>query len=185
MMKKALVILVTLFAAALVHGDDRRFSAADLPNVHVKRGTVIKIVGEPINSAPAYRAMPRYLASLIEEASRTHSVDPRLVAAVARRESAFDPDAVSKVGACGVMQLMPATARHLGVSDVFDARQNVFAGTRYLRALLDTYKGDLDRVLAAYNAGPKAVEKYNGIPPYRETRAYVTAVRRTYEQSRR
>ncbi len=184
-MKNRFVILVTLFAATLAHADDRRFSAADLPNVHVKRGTVIKIVGGPINSSSAYRTMPRYLASLIEEASRAHSVDPRLVAAVARRESAFDPDAVSRVGAGGIMQLMPDTARLLGVSDVFDARQNVFAGTRYLRTLLDTYKGDLDLALAAYNAGPKAVDKYNGIPPYRETKAYVAAVRATYERSLR
>ncbi|HSP14226.1 MAG TPA: lytic transglycosylase domain-containing protein [Thermoanaerobaculia bacterium] len=183
-MKTKIVIAVTLLAATLARADERKFSAVDLPNVHIKRGTVITIAGNPLNATP-YRAMPRYLASLIDEASRTHGVDPRLVAAVAGRESAFNADAVSRVGACGIMQLMPETARYLGVSDVFDARQNVFAGARYLRTLLDTFKGDLDRTLAAYNAGPGAVAKYNGVPPYRETKAYVAAVRATYERSLR
>lgn len=134
-------------------------------------------------NAPLRGALPPHLSSLIAEAAQTHGIDPRLVAAVARRESAFNPRAVSPVGACGVMQLMPATARFLGVSDVFDPRQNIFGGARYLRTLLDTFEGDLDLALAAYNAGPGAVEKYNGIPPYRETRAYVAAVRASYERS--
>ncbi len=183
-MKKTIVIAVTLLAATLARAGEQKFSAADLPNVHLRRGTVITIVGSP-RSSSAYRAMPRYLASLIDEASRTHGVDSRLLAAVARRESAFDPDAVSAAGAGGIMQLMPNTARLLGVSDLFDARQNVFAGARYLRTLLDTFHGDLDLALAAYNAGPGAVAKYNGIPPYRETQAYVRAIRASYEASLR
>lgn len=129
--------------------------------------------------------VPAHLAALITEASQTHGVDPRLVAAVARRESAWNPNAKSRVGACGLMQLMPDTARFLGVSDIFDPRQNVLGGARYLRTLLDTFHGDLDLTLAAYNAGPGAVQKYNGVPPYRETRAYVAAVRSTYERSLR
>ena len=124
-------------------------------------------------------------ASTIEEAARTHGVDPRLVAAVARRESAWNTKAVSRTGACGLMQLMPATARYLGVTNVFDPRENIFGGTRYLRTLLDTFNGDLDLTLAAYNAGPGAVEKYRGVPPYRETQAYVAAVKATYQQSLR
>ena len=100
-----------------------------------------------------------------------------------RRESAFNVNAVSPVGASGLMQLMPSTAQFLGVNDVFDARQNIFGGTRYLRELLDTFNGDLDLTLAAYNAGPGAVQKYKGVPPYRETRAYVAAVRASYEKS--
>jgi soluble lytic murein transglycosylase-like protein len=129
--------------------------------------------------------VPTHLSSAIHDAARTHGVDPRLVAAVARRESAFDANAVSHAGAMGVMQLMPATARYLGVRNAFDARENIFGGTRYLRTLLDTFNGDLDLALAAYNAGPGAVEKHRGIPPYSETRAYVAAVRRTYEASLR
>ena len=127
--------------------------------------------------------MPGYLSSVISEAARTHGVDPRLVAAVARRESALNPAAVSPVGACGLMQLMPSTARFLGISNVFDVRENVFGGTRYLRTLLDTFNGDLDLAVAAYNAGPGAVQRYNGVPPYAETRAYVRAVRGSYEAS--
>ena len=127
--------------------------------------------------------MPAYLSSMIEDAARTHGVDPRLVAAVAARESDYNPAAVSPVGACGIMQIMPATARFLGISNAFDARQNIFAGTRYLRTLLDTFGGDLDLALAAYNAGPGAVQRYNGVPPYRETLAYVKRVRATYEAS--
>jgi soluble lytic murein transglycosylase-like protein len=125
--------------------------------------------------------MPAYLSGLIADASRQHGVDPRLVAAIAARESAYNPAAVSAVGAGGVMQLMPATARYIGVNNVFDARENVFGGVQYLRTLLDTFHGDLDLTLAAYNAGPGAVQKYNGVPPYRETRAYVRAVRTSYE----
>ncbi len=137
------------------------------------------------SNASLETSMPPYMSSLITEASRAHGVDPRLVAAVARRESAFNPKARSAAGAGGVMQLMPATARYLGCSDVFDARQNVFAGTRYLRTLLDTFNGDLDLALAAYNAGPGAVQKYNGVPPYRETREYVASIRSNYERSLR
>lgn len=141
--------------------------------------------GAAIYDSKASVMAPQHLTAAIEDASRAHGVDPRLVAAVARRESAFRADAVSPVGACGVMQLMPATAKYLGVKNVFDPRENIFGGTRYLRTLLDTFNGDLDLALAAYNAGPGAVEKYRGIPPYRETRAYVAAVRATYEKSLR
>ena len=125
--------------------------------------------------------MPAELSSVIEEAGRMHIVDPRLVAAVAGRESAYDPRAVSRAGACGIMQLMPSTARYLGIGDVFDIRQNVFGATHYLRTLLDTFHGDLDLTLAAYNAGPGAVARYKGVPPFRETRQYVKAVRAAYE----
>lgn len=141
--------------------------------------------GAAIFDSRSSAKVPAHLSSAIHDAARTHGVDPRLVAAVARRESAFNANAVSHVGACGVMQLMPATARYLGVRDVFDARENIFGGTRYLRTLLDTFNGDLDLALAAYNAGPGAVERHRGIPPYRETQAYVAAVRRTYEASLR
>jgi soluble lytic murein transglycosylase-like protein len=129
--------------------------------------------------------VPANIAPLLEEAARHHGVDPRLLAAVARRESRFSSTAKSPVGAMGVMQLMPSTAKYLGVSDAFDARQNIFGGARYLKELLDTFSGDLDLSLAAYNAGPGAVRKYRGIPPYRETQNYVAAIRRDYESSLR
>lgn len=125
--------------------------------------------------------VPTHLAEVIRQAASTHGVDPRLVAAVANQESRFNAGAVSPVGAVGVMQLMPATARYLGVTNATDARQNIFGGARYLRELLDTFNGDLDLTLAAYNAGPGAVGKYRGVPPYAETQSYVASVRRSYE----
>lgn len=123
------------------------------------------------------RATPRYSGydSLIVRAARAESVDPALVKAVIAAESRFDPRAVSRKGALGLMQLMPDTAEKLGVEDALAPEQNVAGGTRYLRAMLDRYR-DLSHALAAYNAGPTAVDRYRGIPPYRETQAYVLRV---------
>ncbi len=129
--------------------------------------------------------VPPEIAKTIRAASRKHGVDPRLVAAIAWRESGFDPTIVSRRGATGIMQLMPQTAEFLGVSDIFNVHQNIFAGTRYLRMLLDSFHGDLELALAAYNAGPGAVERYRGIPPYKETISYVKNVRHDYEKSLR
>jgi len=112
----------------------------------------------------------------VGEAAQLHQVSPDLVKAVISVESEFDQWAVSSKGARGLMQLMPDTARRLGVGDSFDARQNIFAGTQYLRQMLDQFGGDVDLALAAYNAGPNAVLRYGGIPPYRETRGYVQKV---------
>jgi soluble lytic murein transglycosylase-like protein len=135
------------------------------------------------SSARLSAPVPAGLAGIVADASRTHGVDPRLVAAVAGRESAWNAASVSSSGACGIMQLMPDTARFLGVANVFDVHENIFAGARYLRTLLDVFHGDLDLTLAAYNAGPGAVNKYGGVPPYRETQAYVRSVRAAYERA--
>lgn len=154
-----------------------------LVSIRSSRTIAFRPFGSEVFNSRASVKAPAEMTSAIEDASRMHGVDPRLVAAVARRESAFRADVVSHAGAIGVMQLMPDTARYLGVRNAYDARENIFGGTRYLRTLLDTFGGDLDLTLAAYNAGPGAVAKYRGVPPYRETRAYVAAVRKTYEQS--
>jgi soluble lytic murein transglycosylase len=113
--------------------------------------------------------------ALIARAARTHGVDPALVKAVIAAESNFQTEAVSRVGAQGLMQLMPATSAELGVQDPLRPDENVRGGVRYLRSLIDRYD-DLSLALAAYNAGPTAVDRYGGIPPYRETRAYVKRV---------
>jgi hypothetical protein len=112
----------------------------------------------------------------IEDASARHGVSRELVRAVIQVESGFQRLAVSPAGARGLMQLMPATARRFGVIDRFDARQNIFGGTRYLRALLDRYQGDVSLTAAAYNAGASCVARYQGIPPYKQTQDYVRKV---------
>jgi soluble lytic murein transglycosylase len=113
--------------------------------------------------------------ALIVRKAREHRVEPALVKAVIAAESNFEPRAISRVGAQGLMQLMPKTGRKLGLEEPFEPVQNVEAGARYLRAMLDRY-GDLRRALAAYNAGPTAVDRHRGVPPYPETRAYVDRV---------
>lgn len=122
------------------------------------------------------RQPPAAIASLIDRHSRQQGLEPNLVQAVIQTESSYDVRALSIKGAMGLMQLMPETARDLGVSDPWDPDQNIAGGTRYLRGLLDRFGGDLERALAGYNAGPSAVERYQGVPPYAETTAYVDKV---------
>lgn len=126
---------------------------------------------------------PRSLEQMVAEAARKYALPRSLVRAVARAESAFDPAAVSPKGARGVMQLMPATAKELGVADPFEPAQNIDAGARLLRQLLERYDGRVAEALAAYNAGPGAVAKHNGVPPYRETRGYIRKVVRDFEKA--
>ncbi|KON78134.1 MULTISPECIES: lytic transglycosylase domain-containing protein [Leptospira] len=119
------------------------------------------------------------LAKIIRQESEKNNLDPRLVQSVIKAESDFKTDAVSPKGAIGLMQLMPSTANLLGVEDPFDPAENVAGGTKFLSDLLNKYK-NLDHALAAYNAGPNAVDRYAGIPPYKETRNYVEKVKKFY-----
>ena len=119
---------------------------------------------------------------LLQQAGAQHHLDPDLLASVVRAESAGRTHAVSRVGARGLMQLMPATAKDLGVRDSFAAEQNIAGGTAYLDALLMYYHDDIALALAAYNAGPAAVDRYHGIPPYAETRRYVERVIHDFNQ---
>lgn len=114
--------------------------------------------------------------AIFEEASKETGVDIRLLKAVGKAESNFRASATSRCGAMGVMQLMPGTAKSLGVTDAYDARQNIMAGSKYLAKLLDKYDGDTKLALAAYNAGSGNVAKYGGIPPFKETQNYVKRV---------
>lgn len=117
---------------------------------------------------------------MIREVSGRYNVDPALIRAVIETESHWNSKAVSSKGALGLMQLVPETARQLGVQNAFDPKQNLDAGVRYLQTLLQRYNGDLDRALAAYNAGPGAVDRARGVPRYRETREYVQKVTNSY-----
>lgn len=118
--------------------------------------------------------------AIIEEAARLYQLPPDFVRAVIKVESNFQPDVVSRVGAIGLMQMMPGTARSMGVVNPFDPRQNIFGGTRYLRLLANLFHGDLVLTIAAYNAGEGAVQRYRGVPPYEETQRYVQRVLRHY-----
>lgn len=150
--------------------------------VNVVPNEIVETLPEEAASVRALRLLP-HLASIIEPAAARYAIDPNLVAAVIWAESSGDPDAVSHKGAQGLMQLMPATARDLGVTSVLDPEQNVEGGTRYLRSMLDRHGGDVSLALAAYNAGPEAVKRYGGVPPYRETRHYVDRVLRMYARA--
>jgi soluble lytic murein transglycosylase-like protein len=120
------------------------------------------------------------LSDVVNTASATYHLDPDLVNSVIHAESGFNAHAVSPKGARGLMQLMPQTAGKLGVNDAFDPEANVTGGSRYLRELLERYNFDLIKALAAYNAGPERVEQYQGVPPFRETRAYVARIVHEY-----
>jgi soluble lytic murein transglycosylase-like protein len=121
---------------------------------------------------------------IVSEASAKHGVDSDFIHSVIKQESAGNANAVSRTGARGLMQLMPGTASHLGVHDSFSPEQNVHGGTLYLKELLERYNGDAIKALAAYNAGPGAVDRYKGVPPYRETQQYVQRVVRDYNKSK-
>ena len=124
------------------------------------------------------------LKAIVAAASTQHQIDADFIASVIAAESANNPRAVSRKGAQGLMQLMPGTANQLGVKDSFDPADNVDGGVRYLRALLLQYDGDIAKALAAYNAGPQRVAQYKGVPPYRETHAYVARIIKDFNRKK-
>ena len=147
----------------------------------IRKSTRVDGMGHLVAGAYQPRGSARHVQfkrfePLIVELSEQHQVDLALIKAVIRTESDFNPNATSRKGASGLMQLMPKTAAHYGVSDLYSPQQNLDAGIRYLRDLLDRYDNHLHLALAAYNAGETAVAKYKGIPPYRETQRYVKKV---------
>ncbi len=125
------------------------------------------------------------LEQFVREAAARNRLDPEFVASVIRAESNFKPHAVSPKGAQGLMQLMPSTAAQLGVANAFDPKANIEAGTAHLNALLNLYHDDPVKALAAYNAGAHRVDQYHGVPPYHETRAYVSKIVRDYNAKKR
>ena len=134
------------------------------------------------NSAPTNAFGEDVLHQLVQETAHKHNVDPALVSAVISTESNWNTSAISRKGAQGLMQLVPETAQHFGVYNPFDPTQNVEAGVKYLSTLLERYNGDLPKALAAYNAGPRVVDRWGGVPDFRETREYVRKVTSSYFQ---
>lgn len=131
---------------------------------------------ETVLESSASADTPTDLDAIFEQASNTYGVSKSLLKAVAKAESNYNPSAVSGAGAIGVMQLMPETAKSLGVTNPYDATENIMGGAKYLSQLLDNYNGDTSLALAAYNAGSGNVAKYGGIPPFKETQNYVKKV---------
>ena len=158
---------------------------APAPEVHE---TQVGVVPPPPTPAAAARLQAPQasvnVADAVSAASDRYRLDPDLLNSVIRAESGFNPRAVSPKGAQGLMQLMPDTASKLGVSNAFDPQANVDGGTRYLRELLERYNFDIIKALAAYNAGAKRVEQYHGVPPYRETHAYVASIVRDFNRKK-
>ena len=154
------------------------------PPAYLKKNDVFHTEMARINDAIRHdffaNAVP--FGDLIHEKAQKYDVDPALVAAVVETESRFRPEARSAVGARGLMQLMPRTGRWLGATNLYDPEQNVDAGVRYLKYLQDRFDGNLKKAIAAYNGGEGNVERYGGVPPFKETRSYVKKVLSRYEQ---
>ena len=201
---KSLVRAVWVFAAGLAAlSGFSRPAAAQISVITASDGRRLFINAEPAGRISLAPTKPRaiYLQSeasflglnrpamnvdrdgvekLVREAAERHNVDPALVRAVIETESNWNPAAYSRKGAMGLMQLIPTTAQRFGANDAFNPKQNVDAGVRYLKTLLERYNGNLDLALAAYNAGEGAVDRAHGIPAYRETRNYVQRVQQAY-----
>ena len=180
-----LLLLVTGAAADIyryVDADGVVHFTNDPPTKKFKLYRRESIAIKPNSSGPA---VPSSLGNIIRHYSEKYSLEEGLVHAVIKAESNYNATAVSKKGALGMMQLMPGTARLLKVDNPLDPAENIGGGSRYLRQMLDEFNGNLDFAIAAYNAGPNAVKRHGGIPPYEETRTYVKRVKQylsTYRQ---
>jgi soluble lytic murein transglycosylase-like protein len=158
-------------------------SFVDIPTANIEGFEKDDSPPPAITPPPQAAAKPQ-LSEVVQSASDRYRLDPDLVNSVIHAESGFNPKATSNKGAQGLMQLMPQTATKLGVSNRLDPQENVEGGTRYLRELLELYNFDLVKALAAYNAGPGRVQQYGGVPPYRETRAYVSRIVRDFNRKK-
>ena len=172
-----------------IHSIETRFGIAAVPTADFSKTLKSEMnVAAPAALPPAATgkavrpaAAAGEIDNLIRSAATKYGVDPKLVSAVAEAESSRRPDAVSSAGAVGVMQLMPETAKALGVNNVYDPAQNIDGGAKYLKEMLYDFGGDVRSAVAAYNAGPQAVKAYGGVPPYAETQNYVNKVLDLYQ----
>jgi soluble lytic murein transglycosylase-like protein len=159
-------------------------SFVDVPSTDIERFEQDEVVIVPEAAKPA-PAPVLTIDQSISQAGEKHHIDPDFITSLVRAESGFHPRAISPKGARGLMQLMPKTAADLGVKDPFDSNENVEAGTRYLRELLEQYDYDAVKALAAYNAGPDRVTRFHGVPPFNETRSYVNRIVSDYNRKKR
>jgi soluble lytic murein transglycosylase len=174
-------ILVLVVCCAPVQADIYRYVDKN-GVVHFSNAPTVPGYRVYIREVPRLRRVPTHYDTYINEAAAAYGLSVSLIKAVIRAESNFDPYAVSKKGAEGLMQLMPETARDLGVVDSFDPEENIHGGTRYLKEMLTQFNGNLPLALAAYNAGPHRVEGNNRIPPIEETRTFVRRVMKYIEE---
>ena len=182
----------TLLSEALLQQQGQQTAINRLPLGANSLGAVSRLTSfgsfssSPSSAAAAYGShastvsAPASIEGLIQKAAASLKLPAALIHSVIKHESGYNPKAVSHAGASGLMQLMPQTARGLGVTDIFDPEQNIMAGSKFLKQMLDRYHGNVELALAAYNAGPGNVDKYGGIPPFKETQSYVKKVTGTY-----
>ncbi|MGN0438380.1 MAG: lytic transglycosylase domain-containing protein [Lachnospiraceae bacterium] len=178
--------------------DERSYHAAlktkkqsdDNFNSILQKETIVYAIPESSNSEKTTAVLsstdkttsPESLEAFFQKAANEYGIDINLLKAIAKQESNYDPTAVSTVGASGIMQLMPSTAQEMGVENIMDPEQNIMGGAKYLSQMLQTFNGNVSLALAAYNAGPGNVKKYNGIPPFQETQNYVNKVLENYRE---
>jgi soluble lytic murein transglycosylase-like protein len=165
-------------------GDTTRLYTADDSFIEVPTAQITAYAPDDVPVQPAAPEKKPNVQMIMKDAGQKHGLDPDFIASVVRAESSYNTKAVSPKGARGLMQLMPQTAEQLGVKDLLDPAANVDGGTKYLRALLDQYNGDVPKALAAYNAGAHRVDQYHGVPPYAETRAYVRRIVADYNRKK-